>query len=124
MQDKSITSIVETLRNIAYEKGSHAAFKLFQNLDTVIDLEFQQLVFKALVDGSYEIKVRLENVGDQKIGIIKEVRGATGLSLRSAKDFVESVQQNGPQKLAIDNMEAAQLFVDHVRNKGGFACII
>jgi len=38
-----------------------------------------------------EFTVVLESFGDQKIGVIKVVRGATGLGLKEAKDLVEGV---------------------------------
>ena len=38
-----------------------------------------------------EFDVVLEGFGDQKIGVIKVVRGATGLGLKEAKDLVEGV---------------------------------
>ncbi len=38
-----------------------------------------------------EFKVVLEGFGDQKIGVIKVVRAATGLGLKEAKDLVEGV---------------------------------
>jgi large subunit ribosomal protein L7/L12 len=38
-----------------------------------------------------EFTVMLEGFGDQKIGVIKVVRGATGLGLKEAKDLVEGV---------------------------------
>jgi large subunit ribosomal protein L7/L12 len=38
-----------------------------------------------------EFTVVLENFGDKKIGVIKEVRAITGLGLKEAKDLVEGV---------------------------------
>jgi large subunit ribosomal protein L7/L12 len=38
-----------------------------------------------------EFTVQLDGFGDQKIGVIKVVRGATGLGLKEAKDLVEGV---------------------------------
>ncbi len=38
-----------------------------------------------------EFDVVLESFGDKKIGVIKEVRGATGLGLKEAKEMVEGV---------------------------------
>jgi len=38
-----------------------------------------------------EFDVILENFGDNKIGVIKVVRAATGLGLKEAKDLVEAV---------------------------------
>jgi large subunit ribosomal protein L7/L12 len=38
-----------------------------------------------------EFTVQLDGFGDQKIGVIKVVRAATGLGLKEAKDLVEGV---------------------------------
>jgi len=38
-----------------------------------------------------EFTVQLDSFGDQKIGVIKVVRGATGLGLKEAKDLDEGV---------------------------------
>lgn len=38
-----------------------------------------------------EFTVQLDSFGEQKIGVIKVVRGATGLGLKEAKDLVEGV---------------------------------
>jgi large subunit ribosomal protein L7/L12 len=38
-----------------------------------------------------EFTVQLDSFGDQKIGVIKVVRSATGLGLKEAKDLVEGV---------------------------------
>ena len=45
----------------------------------------------APVEEKTEFTVVLEGFGDQKIGVIKVVRGATGLGLKEAKDLVEGV---------------------------------
>ncbi|MFV9988730.1 MAG: 50S ribosomal protein L7/L12 [Coxiella endosymbiont of Dermacentor nuttalli] len=38
-----------------------------------------------------EFNVKMMSFGDSKIGVIKVIRGITGLGLREAKDLVESV---------------------------------
>ena len=54
-----------------------------------------------------EFNVVLESFGDQKIGVIKVVRAATGLGLKEAKDLVEGV----PSKIkeGISKEDAAKL---------------
>lgn len=61
-----------------------------------------------------EFDVILENFGDNKIGVIKVVRAATGLGLKEAKDLVEGVpakvkegiSKEDAQKLAKELEEA------------------
>jgi large subunit ribosomal protein L7/L12 len=54
-----------------------------------------------------EFTVMLEGFGDQKIGVIKVVRSATGLGLKEAKDLVEGV----PSKIkeGVSKEDAAKL---------------
>jgi large subunit ribosomal protein L7/L12 len=54
-----------------------------------------------------EFAVVLESFGDQKIGVIKVVRSATGLGLKEAKDLVEGVPSK--VKEGVSKEEAAKL---------------
>jgi len=53
-----------------------------------------------------EFDVVLTGFGDKKIGVIKEVRGMTGLGLKEAKDLVESVP--GKVKEGVSKEEAEE----------------
>ncbi len=44
----------------------------------------------ASADAKTEFSVSLTSIGDKKINVIKEVRAATGLGLKEAKDLVEA----------------------------------
>jgi large subunit ribosomal protein L7/L12 len=54
-----------------------------------------------------EFSVVLEGFGDQKIGVIKVVRSATGLGLKEAKDLVEGVPSKVKEGLSKE--DAAKL---------------
>src|SRR3990172_4718681 len=54
-----------------------------------------------------EFDLVLTGFGDNKIAVIKVVRGATGLGLKEAKDLVEGVPK--PVKQGIPKEEAAKL---------------
>ncbi len=54
-----------------------------------------------------EFDVVLADVGSNKIAVIKEVRGATGLGLKEAKDLVESAPK--PIKEGVAKAEAEEL---------------
>jgi len=54
-----------------------------------------------------EFDVILAGFGDNKVGVIKAVRGATGLGLKEAKDLVESAP--APIKEAASKGEAEEL---------------
>ena len=54
-----------------------------------------------------EFDVILKSAGAQKINVIKEVRGITGLGLKEAKDLVEAGGK--PVKEGVDKAEAEEL---------------
>jgi len=54
-----------------------------------------------------EFDVVLASFGENKVGVIKAVRGATGLGLKEAKDLVESAP--APIKEAASKAEAEEL---------------
>lgn len=61
----------------------------------------------AAVEEKTEFDVILEDAGDKKINVIKEVRAITGLGLKEAKDLVEGAPK--PVKEAVSKDEAAKL---------------
>jgi large subunit ribosomal protein L7/L12 len=61
----------------------------------------------AVKEEQTEFTVVLEGFGDQKIGVIKVVRSATGLGLKEAKDLVEGVPSK--VKEGISKEDAAKL---------------
>jgi large subunit ribosomal protein L7/L12 len=52
-----------------------------------------------------EFDVVLENFGDQKIGVIKVVRSATGLGLKEAKELVESAPSKVKEGISKEDAE-------------------
>ncbi len=61
----------------------------------------------AVKEEQTEFTVMLEGFGDQKIGVIKVVRAATGLGLKEAKDLVEGVPSK--VKEGVSKEDAAKL---------------
>jgi len=61
----------------------------------------------APVDEKTEFTVVLAAIGDKKIEVIKEVRAATGLGLKEAKDLVEAAPK--PVKEGIPKDEAEKI---------------
>ncbi len=53
-----------------------------------------------------EFDVVLEGFGEKKIGVIKEVRAATGLGLKEAKDLVEGVPSKVKEGISKEDAEA------------------
>ena len=55
-----------------------------------------------------EFDVVLTGFGDKKIGVIKEVRGLTGLGLKEAKDLVEGVPKKVKEGVSKEEAEEAK----------------
>lgn len=63
-------------------------------------------VAAAEVEEKTEFDVILVNAGDKKIGVIKEIRGITGLGLKEAKDLADN---GGAIKEGASKEEAAEI---------------
>jgi len=61
-----------------------------------------------------EFEVILKEVGDQKIKVIKEVRGVTGLGLKEAKEIVDNVPKTLKEGLSKDDAEAMRKTLEDV----------
>ena len=59
----------------------------------------------AAVEEQDEFDVVLDAAGDKKIQVIKEVRAATGLGLKEAKDLVEGAPKTVKENLTKDEAE-------------------
>lgn len=70
----------------------------------------------APVEEQTEFDVILTGFGENKIGVIKVVRGCTGLGLKEAKDLVEGVPK--PLKQGVSKEDAAKLKAE-VEQAGG-----
>ena len=55
-----------------------------------------------------EFDVVMTNFGDKKIGVIKEVRGITGLGLKEAKELVEGVPSKVKEGVSKEEAEEAK----------------
>ncbi|MCK4628792.1 MAG: 50S ribosomal protein L7/L12 [Sedimentisphaerales bacterium] len=58
--------------------------------------------------------VILKVIGDQKIKVIKEVRAATGLGLREAKELVEAAPKTVKEGLSKEDAEKLQKVLEEV----------
>jgi large subunit ribosomal protein L7/L12 len=59
----------------------------------------------AAAEEKTEFDVVLESFGDKKIGVIKVVRGATGLGLKEAKDLVEGAPAKVKEGISKEDAE-------------------
>lgn len=61
-----------------------------------------------------EFDVVLTNFGDKKIGVIKEVRGITGLGLKEAKELVEGVPSKVKEGVSKEEAEETKKKLEDV----------
>jgi large subunit ribosomal protein L7/L12 len=71
----------------------------------------------AAVEEKTEFDVVLADVGANKIGVIKAVRGATGLGLKEAKDLVEATPAVLKEAMNKDEAEALKKELEAVGAK-------
>ena len=71
----------------------------------------------APVEEKKEFNVILESVGDNKIAVIKEVRGITGLGLKDAKDLVESAPKTLKEAVPVKDAEEMKKKLEEVGAK-------
>lgn len=64
-----------------------------------------------------EFDVVLESFGDQKIGVIKVVRAATGLGLKEAKDLVEGAPSKVKEGISKEDAEKLQKELEEAGGK-------
>jgi large subunit ribosomal protein L7/L12 len=64
-----------------------------------------------------EFTVMLTSFGDKKIEVIKEVRAATGLGLKEAKDLVEAAPKAVKEGIAKDEAEKIKAALEKVGAK-------
>src|SRR3954462_3993258 len=71
----------------------------------------------APVEEKTEFTVLLTSFGDKKIEVIKEVRAATGLGLKEAKDLVEAAPKAVKEGIAKDEAEKIKAALEKVGAK-------
>ena len=71
----------------------------------------------AAAEEKTEFAVVLASAGDNKIGVIKEVRAITGLGLKEAKDFVEGAPKTIKEGVTKEDAEAIKKKLETVGAK-------
>jgi len=74
-------------------------------------------VAAAPVEEKTEFTVMLAAIGDKKIEVIKEVRAATGLGLKEAKDLVEAAPKAVKEGIPKDEAEKIKAALEKVGAK-------
>lgn len=66
----------------------------------------------AEVEEKTSFNVVLKEAGEQKIKVIKEVRGATGLGLKEAKDLVDGAPKTVKENMSKEDAEALKKLLE------------
>lgn len=120
MSNVSRADIVESLKSMPLLEVA----ELVKELETVFGVSAQAPVVVAGAAGAAaapaeektEFTVVLASAGDNKINVIKEVRGITGLGLKEAKDLVEGAPKTLKEGVS---KEDAQKIKETVEKAGG-----
>jgi len=108
-----VKEIAEQLVNLTVKEANELAQVLEEEYD-IKPAAAQAVVAGGGGDGEgaaeeeqTEFDVVLKSPGDKKIGVIKEVRGITGLGLKEAKELVDNAPN--PIKEGVDKAEAEDI---------------
>lgn len=95
---------VRFLQAITETYGGNEGVDLFEKLREALPEEVSDAIFAASLTGCRsEIKVyRNQFMMDRFIECIREIRRASGMGLKEAKEFVEYVRDYGPKTFDVD----------------------
>lgn len=101
--------------------GTDKGMALWDHIRAGLGEKIAADIFLGMITGTGELEVC--NVGDRRIEAIREVRHLTKWGLKEAKDFVEKVAYDGPQRIPTEGMD--ERFVDEfVRNMNRIGCTV
>lgn len=95
---KVVRSARSFIRALCENYGHTQGMQVWDRIREVLGDEAASDIFLGMLTGDHH-GLTVKSVGIHKIEAIKELRHATGMGLKDAKDFVESVQYNGPKQI-------------------------
>lgn len=107
------------IRCLCEAYGSERGMAVWEHIREGLGDRMAADIFLGMLMGSDEVEVR-SVVPMRKIEAIKEVRGLTGMGLKDAKDFVERVEFQGPQRLSVVGLDNGRVdqFVQSMQRIG------
>lgn len=113
---------IRFMRTITTAYGSDEGMKLWDSIASVLDPSVKGEIFFAMLCGDYEGKIHITGVAAQanQIAVIKEIRFATGFSLKDAKDLSDVLWRGQSVTLEVKPEERT----DAVKNLQAVGCII
>lgn len=117
-----IQSGINFMKAITTAYGSDEGMKLWDSIVSTLDPDIKGKIFWAMITGEYNGIVHIRNVEKwaDKIGLIKEIRNATGFGLREAKDLIDEVFNGKSIKLDLtgNNHEEREKTIINMRRYG------
>ncbi|VAV82454.1 LSU ribosomal protein L7p/L12p (P1/P2) [hydrothermal vent metagenome] len=108
IEDMSVLELSEMVKELEDKFGVSAA------APAAVAVAGAPVAGAAAAEEQTEFTVVLKTVGSQKIKVIKEVRSATGLGLKEAKDLVDGAPKDVKEGLNKDDAEALKKSLEEV----------
>lgn len=124
-----IYSGIGFLRDLSTYYGDERAMQLWESLKDGMGRDVQNAILMTMLRGGYERRAVI-SMGTaskdfaKKINAIKALRVATGVGLKDAKDFIESVMDLGPQRITLKHDVKMREFMDDMSDAGFLANLI
>lgn len=106
------------IQNLCQAYGTKEGMAVWDKIRSNLSEDMASDIFLGMLMGTGDVEVAA--IGPHKIEAIKEVRAFTGYGLKEAKDFVESVTEQGPKILDCTgrNNDDINRFIEAMRKCG------
>jgi ribosomal protein L7/L12 len=109
------------IQSLSEVYGSNAGMKIWDYIRNGLGEQIASDIFLGMLVGSKDIVVF--KIGPNKIDAIREVRALTGMVLKEAKDFVESVINTGPKPIETQNFNPTKV-IEFCKSMENIGCVI
>lgn len=109
------------MRTITEAYGAEEGMKLWATIADSIDPDIKGKMFFAMLTGEYVDRIRISGYTNNHnyVGIIKAIRGATGLGLKEAKDLADLLKESGkPITFKITTPAKRAQYIKELREAG------
>ena len=97
-KDEIISSGIAFMRSITLAFGADTGMELWDTIARTLDPDVKGAIFFSMLTGESGNRITIrdyERNGNNKIAIIKAIRGCTGLGLKEAKDLTDDLMGAG-----------------------------
>ena len=97
-KDEIISSGIAFMRSITLAFGADTGMELWDTIARTLDPDVKGAIFFSMLTGESGNRITIrdyERNGNNKVAIIKAIRGCTGLGLKEAKDLSDILMGSG-----------------------------